>query len=91
MTSGVPVGTQVAWLVLRSTGWPPEVTRVAAEAGMNVAVTQGPLPLGGGGIVQPAIEYGAVATTIGCPPTVTFAMTAVGVAVPACEHLTCAP
>jgi hypothetical protein len=51
--------------VLRSTGCPPEVTRVAAEAGMNVAVTQGPLPALGGGIVQPAIEYGAVATTIG--------------------------
>jgi hypothetical protein len=73
------------------TGWPFEVTRVAAVAGMNVAVTQGPLPALGGGIVQPATEYGAVATTIGWPPTVTFATTAVGVAVPACEQVTCAP
>jgi hypothetical protein len=73
------------------TGWPPEVTRVAAEAGMNVAVTQGPLPALGDGIVQPAIEYCAVATTIGCPPTVTFGTTAVGCAIPVCEHLTCAP
>jgi len=86
MTSGVPVGVQMDWLVFRRTGWPFDVTRVAAVGAMKVAVTQGPLPAFGGGIVQPAIEYCAVATTMGWPPTVTFATTEVGVAVPACEH-----
>ena len=32
-------------------GWPPESTRVAAVT--NWAVTQGPLPDGGGGMAQP--------------------------------------
>jgi hypothetical protein len=86
MMSGVPVGTQMDWLVFRRTGWPFEVTRVAAVGGMKVAVTHGPLPVAGGGIVQPAIEYCAVATTMGWPPTVTLGETAVGCAVPACEH-----
>ena len=91
MTSGVPVGVQMDWLVFRRTGWPFEVTRVAAVGAMNVAETQGPLPAFGGGIVQPAIEYCAVATTMGCPPTVTLGTTAVGCAVPPCEHMTVAP
>jgi hypothetical protein len=83
MRSGVPVGVHIDWLVLSSTGWPFEVTRVAAVAGMNCAVTHGPLPAFGGGIVQPATVYCAVATTIGCPLTVTVGTTAVGCAVPA--------
>lgn len=86
MTSGVPVGTHIDWLVLRRTGWPFEVTRVAAVGGMKVAVAHGPLPAAGGGIPHPAIEYCAVATTMGWPLTVTFGLTATGCAVPRCEH-----
>jgi hypothetical protein len=52
MISGVPVGTQTAWLSSNSSGWPFESTRVAELT--NWAVTHGPLPLGGGGIAQPA-------------------------------------
>jgi len=84
--SGVPVGVQIDWLVSSRTGWPFDVTRVAAVGAMNVAVTHGPLPAIGGGIVHPAIKYCAVATTMGWPPTVTFGTAAAGCAVPVCEH-----
>lgn len=40
--SGVPVGVQMAWPLITSTGWPAANTRVAATT--HCAVTQGPLP-----------------------------------------------
>jgi hypothetical protein len=52
MISGVPVGAQIAWLSSNSSGWPFEVMRTAELT--NCAVTHGPLPLGGGGMAQPA-------------------------------------
>ena len=52
ISSGVPVGAQIAWLSSKSSGCPFEVTRVADV--MNWAVTHGPFPLGGGGNVHPA-------------------------------------
>jgi hypothetical protein len=50
---GVPVGTQMAWLSIKSSGVPFDTTRVALLT--NWAVTQGPFPVGGGGKVHPAI------------------------------------
>jgi hypothetical protein len=90
ISSGVPVGTQVAWLSCNNTGCPSDVIRVAAE--VNVAVAHGPLPALGGGIEQPATVQGAGKVTIGWPPTVTRELVTVGVAFPgACEQLTVAP
>jgi hypothetical protein len=51
ISSGVPVGAQMAWLSSKSKGCPFEVSRVAAV--IHCAVTQGPLAPGGGGSVQP--------------------------------------
>ena len=55
--SGVPFGTQTAWLSISTTGWPFENTRSAATT--HCPVTHGtgpPLTLNG----QPATAYGAV-------------------------------
>jgi hypothetical protein len=52
ISSGVPVGAQIAWLSSNNKGWPFEVTRKAEV--MNWPVTQGPLAAGGGGNAQPA-------------------------------------
>jgi hypothetical protein len=54
ISSGVPVGTQVAWLSNSSTGWPIEVTRAANV--VNCAVAHGGAPLLIDGKVQPVIE-----------------------------------
>ena len=52
ISSGVPVGAQIAWLSNSSNGCPLEVTRVRAV--IHCAVTHGPLAAGGGGSAQPA-------------------------------------
>jgi hypothetical protein len=52
INNGVPVGTQIAWLSSKRSGWPSEVMRVALV--IHCAVTQGPLPVGGGGMAHPA-------------------------------------
>jgi hypothetical protein len=49
---GVPVGAQMAWLSNNSRGTPFENTRLAPV--IHWAVTHGPLPAVGGGMVQPA-------------------------------------
>jgi hypothetical protein len=77
--SGVPFGAQTAWLSISTTGWPFDITRVAATT--HVAVTQGtgpPETLNG----HPATTHGAVITTLGWPLTITLGFGAVGVAVP---------
>ena len=74
--SGVPVGAQIAWLSNSSKGWPLEVTRTADVT--NCAVTQGPLPAGGGGNAHPATTYGALKVTVGMPLTVTLGLGTVG-------------
>jgi hypothetical protein len=51
MSSGAPVGAQIAWLSSNNRGCPFELTRVAAVT--NCAVTQGPFAAGGGGSAQP--------------------------------------
>jgi hypothetical protein len=53
ISSGIPVGVQMAWLSRNNTGIPFAVTRRAAVT--HWAVTHGPLAAGGGGNVQPAI------------------------------------
>ena len=63
VTSGVPVGAQMAWLSMRSTGWPPASTLV--DAVTYWAVTHGPFAVGGGGNVQPATTQGLVSVTTG--------------------------
>lgn len=88
-SSGVPVGAHIAWLSINKNGCPFEVMRV--EPVVYCAVTHGPFAPGGGGNVQPAITYGAVINTVGCPHTNTRGFTTVGVACPACEHNTVAP
>ena len=78
----------MAWLSINTSGWPLEVTRVAATT--HCAVTQGtgePLTLNG----QPAMVYGALITTVGCPLTSTRGLGAVGMAEPPCAHSTVAP
>jgi len=52
MRSGVPVGTQMAWLSSSSNGCPFEVNLTAELT--NCAVTHGPFAPGGGGNAQPA-------------------------------------
>jgi hypothetical protein len=79
----------MAWLSSSGKGWPFDVMRVAAV--VHWAVTQGPLPFGGGGNVQPATAKGAAIVTVGWPLTVTRGLGTVGVASPAWEHFTCAP
>jgi hypothetical protein len=54
ITSGVPVGVQIAWLLCTTSGWPFDKTRVEPVGGTHVAFTQGPLAAIGGGNVQPA-------------------------------------
>ena len=56
---------------------------------MNVPVTHG--GKSDSGWIQPAIAYGAVCSTTGMPVTVTAGLSAVGVAIPRCEHVTIAP
>src|SRR4029079_1694172 len=51
MVKGVPVGAQTDWLSCRRSGWPFDITRVAAVT--HCAVTHGPLPAGGAN-AQPA-------------------------------------
>jgi len=62
MISGVPLGTQIAWLSSNKTGIPLDVTRVAAVT--QLAVTQGdgaPDTLN----AQPATAKGAGIVTMG--------------------------
>ena len=73
--SGVPFGVQTARLSVSTTGWPFDITRVAATT--HWAVTQG-RPLTG----HPAMRYGVVIVTMGCPLTSTRGFGAVGVAMP---------
>jgi hypothetical protein len=87
--SGVPEGAQMAWLSINNNGTPPLVTRAAAET--YCAVTQGPLPDGGGGKGQPATAYIVVSVTVGWPLTSTRGFGDVGVACPAWAHMTVAP
>jgi hypothetical protein len=80
-------GGQMPWLSSNTSGCPPEVTRVAP-------VTHWPVMQGAVGVpvrAQPAMTYGFVRTIVGTPPTVTRGLTAIGVAVPACEQMTEAP
>jgi hypothetical protein len=63
VSSGVPVGAQIAWLSKSNNGCPFDVTRVAAVT--YCAVTQGPFAASGGGKVHPAITYGEVIATVG--------------------------
>jgi hypothetical protein len=81
MTSGVPVGRQVAMLSISTSGWPFEVTRTAAV--VHCAVAQGGAPELIAGNVQPTIAYGTVARTVGMPLTSTRGFGVVGVAMPA--------
>ncbi len=64
---GVPVGAQVDEPALTTSGWPLDCTRV--EPLNHWPLTQGPLPLGGGGKAQPATTYGEVSSTVGWPLT----------------------
>jgi hypothetical protein len=89
MSSGVPVGAQIAWLSKQSNGWPFEVTRVAAVT--NCAVTQGPFAAGGGGSAQPATTQGPAMVTVGWPLTATRGFGVIAWACPAWEHRTVAP
>jgi hypothetical protein len=59
----VPVGVQIELPTFSTSGWPPAMTRV--EPVSHCPVTHGPLPLGGGGIAQPAIAYGLVIVATG--------------------------
>jgi hypothetical protein len=61
--SGVPVGTQLAWLVSTTRGCPFDVTLVVPE--VHCAVTHGPFPDGGGGKVHPATVYGGAVNAVG--------------------------
>src|SRR5579871_4929129 len=89
MSSGVPLGAQMAWLLSTTSGCPLDVTRV--EPTSHCPLTQGPLAAGGGGRAQPATTYGAMIVTVGWPLTVTRGLGAVGCACPPCEHSTVAP
>ena len=82
INSGVPVGTQVAWLSSSNNGWPFEVSRVAAV--VHCAVTQGGwVPDDSAGSVQPATIYDAATVTVGMPITFTRGFGTVGCAWPA--------
>ena len=74
--NGVPVGAQMAWLSINSTGTPSTKTRVALST--NCAMMQGPFAAGGGGKAQPATTYGAAIVTTGWPLTRTLGSGAVG-------------
>lgn len=87
--SGVAVGAHIAWLSNNNNGCPLEVTLVAAV--VNCAVTQGPLPALGGGMMQPVTVQGGGMVTVACPLTVTRGLGVVGCACPACMHITVAP
>src|SRR5271170_241031 len=89
ISSGVPVGAQIAWLESTTSGWPLEVTRTVPT--IHCAVTHGPLAAGGGGNAHPATTYGGGIVTVGCPITVTLGLGTVGCAWPPCEHITVAP
>jgi hypothetical protein len=89
ISTGVPVGAQIAWLSKHSSGCPLDVTRVAAVT--NWALMQGPLAAGGGGNAQPAISHGPGMATVGCPLTITRGFGIVACACPACEQSTLAP
>ncbi len=89
MINGVPVGAQVAMLLCTTNGCPFDSTRVVPL--LHIAVTQGPLPLGGGGSAQPATTYGGVINTEGMPLNNTRGFGAVACACPPCEHKTVAP
>jgi hypothetical protein len=52
ISSGVPVGAQIAWLSKSTTGCPVAKTQVAPLT--HCALTHGPLAVGGGGNAQPA-------------------------------------
>jgi len=73
--SGVPLGTQIAWLSSSKTGIPLEVTLAAAVT--HWAVIQGtgePDTLKG----HPATTNGAGKVTMGCPLTITLGLGWVG-------------
>jgi hypothetical protein len=82
----VPFDTQVEIPVAMTSGWPFDVTRVAAL--VQVPVTHA-LPLEAS--EQPVIAYCVGCTTVGWPDTSTRAFGALGSAGPRCEQLTCAP
>jgi hypothetical protein len=75
--SGVPFGTQTAWLSSKSNGWPLLLTRVAPVIHCPVMHGVGTPP---GAKGQAATTYGAVMTTDGWPLTSTRGFGAVGCA-----------
>jgi hypothetical protein len=89
MTSGVPVGAQIAWLSWHSSGCPFDVTRVAEL--VNCAVMHGPFAAGGGGSAQPAIIHGPDNATVGWPLTSTRGLGTIACAWPAWVQITVAP
>jgi len=76
ISSGIPVGAQMAWLLCTTSGCPLDNTRVVPVT--HTAVTQGPLAAGGGGSAHPATTYGAVISTVGWPLTDTRGFGTVG-------------
>src|SRR5215472_4419451 len=86
-SSGVPVGMQIAWLVVTSSGWPLEVTRAVPTT--HCALTQGPGAGGTNG--HPATSHGAAIVTDGAPESSTLGFGTVGCACPPCRHITVAP
>ncbi|HKB84345.1 MAG TPA: hypothetical protein VKD04_14225, partial [Burkholderiales bacterium] len=63
------MGTQRAWLLCTTSGWPFDNTRTDPLGGIHVALTHGPLATMGGGNAQPATTYGPATVTVGCPLT----------------------
>src|SRR3954471_19141601 len=88
MVTGVPFGTQTAWLSWSRTGAPRERTRVAPLA--HCATTQGtgaPETVKG----QPVTMWGALIVVNGRPPTRTRGLGTVGCACPPWVQSTPAP
>ena len=88
IVTGVPFGTQTAWLSTRTSGWPPEVTRGAPV--IHCAVTHG---VGDPAVTigQPATTYGAATVVVGMPLTSTRGLGVVGWAWPPWAQSTVAP
>ena len=80
----------IVWCT-ESNGANRQMVKIRAAALTHWAVTQGPVPAGGGGLAQPAIRWGAACVTTGCPMTVTRGTGAEGCACPPCTHMTVAP
>src|SRR5258708_29504059 len=70
-------------------GTPPAFTLVVPE--LNMAVTHGPFPAGGGGIAHPATTHGFGIWTAGCPLSMTRGYGTVACTWPPCAHITVAP